>query len=375
MIEMQDEVFSETETLKRESESPLPPLYAKWADELLGGPIPQETAVDCAKCVRLAKDRALPLPDSNNFHPRVKCCTYYPTIPNYLAGRILCDPSMPALPVITARIEDGFGITPLYMIIPPVNKLLYTEGAGVFGRTETLRCPYYMIDAGCCGVWKHRYSICATWFCKYRRGSVSYDFWKSMLEYFALIEEAVSLWCAGKLDLGLDALELSAITGTALKNGPLEYDMRVDPRAQKKIWGNWFGKEKEYFIKCGELVENLSWNDIEEIGGIKLATSGRIVKKYYAKLLEYTLPERLKLGSVNVVEVKAGYYVVSTYSGYDRIEVPAPVFEALRYFDGGPVKETMARIKEEQDISFDDSLLQMLVDFNLLVSADETCNA
>ena len=53
----------------------------------------------------------------------------------------------------------------------------------------------------------------------------------------------------------------------------------------------------------------------------------------------------------------------------------APVFEALRYFDGGPVKETMARIKEEQDISFDDSLLHMLVDFNLLVSADETCNA
>ncbi|MBF0102925.1 MAG: hypothetical protein HQK77_18675, partial [Desulfobacterales bacterium] len=128
-----------------------------------------------------------------------------------------------------------------------------------------------------------------------------------------------------------------------------------------------FGKEKEFFIQCGELVEELTWNDIRKIGGILIESHERVVKNYYAKLFDYTLPDRLKLNVHKIVEVKSGYYVLYTYSHYDPIELPIPVFESLRYFDGRPVPEIMKQIKEEKDISFDDSLLQLFVDFKLLV--------
>ncbi|NOT62653.1 MAG: hypothetical protein HOP19_20800, partial [Acidobacteria bacterium] len=70
--------------------SSLPPLYAAWVDELLGGAIPPETEATCDDCAMLAPEIA-PRGSAEYFNPATKCCAYVPMLPNFLVGRLLND--------------------------------------------------------------------------------------------------------------------------------------------------------------------------------------------------------------------------------------------------------------------------------------------
>src|SRR5215471_13024784 len=78
---------------------PLPPLYEKWIVDLVGGTIPRESRATCDNCAMCAsgatQDAAA---QSYFFDPTIKCCTYVPTIPNFLVGRILSDAEPAAQP-------------------------------------------------------------------------------------------------------------------------------------------------------------------------------------------------------------------------------------------------------------------------------------
>src|ERR1044071_4316862 len=94
--------------------SPLPPLYAVWVDELLGGPIPPETDATCNDCAMLPKNGEEHNGSVVFFDPHTKCCTYIPTIPNYLVGRMLEDPQQaPGRTTAEKRIRAGVEVTPL----------------------------------------------------------------------------------------------------------------------------------------------------------------------------------------------------------------------------------------------------------------------
>src|SRR5262245_30878262 len=70
----------------------LPPLYAKWITAILGGPIPREVRSTCDRCaMNEPHDAASAAPQ---FDATIKCCSYQPNLPNYLAGGILTDPEL-----------------------------------------------------------------------------------------------------------------------------------------------------------------------------------------------------------------------------------------------------------------------------------------
>ena len=69
-----------------------PPRYAGWMNELLGGPIPRETAATCGSCTMCAGADDRP-EDRPFFAPDVKCCSYVPVLPNFLVARSLRDPA------------------------------------------------------------------------------------------------------------------------------------------------------------------------------------------------------------------------------------------------------------------------------------------
>ena len=79
------------------SDQVLPPLYARWTDELLGGPIPAETRATCLDCAMWVKEGRNPAAydpftgQEISFLPSTKCCTYVPSLPNFLAGGVLLD--------------------------------------------------------------------------------------------------------------------------------------------------------------------------------------------------------------------------------------------------------------------------------------------
>src|SRR4051812_46370615 len=218
----------------------LPPLYARWMREFLGGPIPEETKATCHDCAMCAKpgQAATPQLQMLLFNPKSKCCTYMPDLPNFLVGRILDEPNpdfVPGRASVITRLENKAGVGLLGMNHTRAFDVLYNYGTsqGAFGRSQTLRCPYYIEDGGLCGVWKHRNSVCTTWFCKHNRGAVGMVFWQSIQQLLSQVEEGLARWCILQLNPGLEALQgLYPTRYQAFKQSNLrgnELDEEVDP--------------------------------------------------------------------------------------------------------------------------------------------------
>src|SRR5215469_6021872 len=193
--------------------SPLPPLYTAWMDQILAGPIPGETNATCEQCAMCPQPGNSTPGSPLFFNPRTKCCTYMPRLPNFLAGRLLADddPDPDATKgraTIETRIEKGIAVTPLGLYPDPVHSLLYQRSPDAFGQSLTLRCPHYIEESGHCGVWKHRESTCATWFCKHVRGAVGMRFWHAVQHLLGAVEESLAQWCVSELDVGTQALQL-----------------------------------------------------------------------------------------------------------------------------------------------------------------------
>ena len=123
----------------------LPPLYARWMDALLRASVPPETRATCDDCAMCAPGAAEP--DTLYFNPRVKCCTYLPSLANYLVGGVLEENgagSSGGRSTVERRIDAGVGVTPIGLERSKAYGLLYQNGAPGFGHAESLRCPHYL---------------------------------------------------------------------------------------------------------------------------------------------------------------------------------------------------------------------------------------
>ena len=248
----------------------LPPLYARWIDGLFAAPIPPETRATCDDCAMCAPEGTPAERSSWYFSPRTKCCTYQPKLPNYLVGRALEDrdfASSAGRATLQKRLQAGVGVTPLGIGSARTFDVLYESGKKGFGRAESLLCPHYLEEGGGrCGVWRHRNSICATWFCKFERGAVGLEFWDRMRNLLMAIERALSVWCV--LEAGLDLEALGTVFRADDRPGSREpltaadLDGVPDPAVARKIWGTWLGREGEFYGLCGRLVEPLEWSDV-----------------------------------------------------------------------------------------------------------------
>jgi hypothetical protein len=219
--------------------------------QMLAGPVPHEskaTCSDCAMCVPADQSGS----GIKTFDPGAKCCTYLPTLWNFLVGRILEDRTPEAAAgraSVERRIDAGGAVTLLGLTQTPVFGVLYQHISGSFGRTRSLLCPHFLPESGGCGVWRHRESTCATWFCKLERGKVSHHFWASLHALLGSAEQAVARWCAVELDPGAEALEVlfpPRDRPSPPFTGPEDFEGRADPRQQRRRWGRWAGREREF---------------------------------------------------------------------------------------------------------------------------------
>ena len=357
--------------------SPLPPLYAKWFDELLGGEIPPETRATCHDCVMCESGDAPP--GSRLFNPQTKCCSYLPKLHNFLTGMILLDED-PAMArgraSVAARLQAGLAVTPLGLEQNPRQKLLYENiDVRAFGRAQSLRCPHYIDEqGGLCGVWKYRNSICSTWFCKYVRGAQGRQFWETAKQLLLAIEDELARWCVLELNVGEEALEelLPSRVAEGRRNlTPEELDERVDPARQRRLWGAWYGREREFYEACGAMVARLSWPEVLALCGSEVRAWARLTYKAYRALISDDIPARLRLGSFTVMEAGADFYRLSHPNiGMDVFTLSAKVMRLLPYFDGRPTADIVAQITAQERLRFTDDLLRQLVDFKILTPVE-----
>ena len=357
-------------------EAALPPLYAGWVREMLSGPVPEETRATCGDC-------AMRPPDGQSegsagyFHPIVKCCTYVPQIPNFLAGGILRDAD-PALEygrtTFLERMRVGDGVTPLGLAIPRRYRLWYEGGQG-FGRSEALKCPHYIEDGGLCGIWRHRNSVCCTWFCKHNRGAVGASFWRAVQGVLARIERALSWWCVLELDPGAAAIQrilsLGGGTGPTTPLTAEEINGDVNPAVYRACWGTWLGREEEFYRACSERVGALAWEEVAQIGGPELGAFVRITRESYTGLMSDEVPARLRPGTFTIVESTPSRATVTSYRQFDPLSLPQTLISVLPQFDGRPTEEVLQFLAAERKLRVAPELVRKLVDYEVLVPAPD----
>ena len=354
--------------------SPLPPLYARWMAEHLSGPLPAETKATCQACPMLSGSEERPGPGVIFFDNKIKCCAYLPRLYNFLAGRILADDDPAAVAgraTVEARLTAGVAVTPLGLEQTRTFTLLYEHSSAAFGRNRALQCPHYLEETGGCGVWRHRESTCATWFCKHERGAASQAFWReSVHRLLVAVEYELARWCLLKLEVEEEVLRHLLAPPLGSTGGPIhgeELDGKIDAAEYRKNWGAWLGREFEFYRECGRLVSPLAWQEVLDICGPETKILAALTRHAYQRFTSGETVLRLQAGSFQLVRLGHDTSRLSTYSDFDPLDIPNPVLNVLHYFDGRPTSEVLAEITEKEGIHLEPDLVRKLADFQVLV--------
>ena len=357
----------------------LPDLYDRWTRALLGGPIERETRAPCNNCVMCKPESSgdsRPPADTERvyFKPETKCCTYVPWLPNFLVGRVLSDGDAAAQVgrrSVEERLRQASGVSPMGLAQPATFAVLYRESTESFGRSRTLRCPHYLEESGGCGIWKNRNSICSTWFCKHVRGARGYSFWRSLQSTLDAVELDIARWVI--LDLDPQPDDLENIMATRAWQGRDEeltgaaIDRTVDNDEYRKVWGAWLGREEEFFRRCAQKVDELSWPDVIARCGPGTKALALQSARVYRELHTDDIPDVLVPGPYSLVSRNNGHSLIDSYRGYDPIEVPDVLLNVLSAFDGRNTDDVLQAIASEHNITLQDDLVRKLVDFRVLV--------
>ncbi len=352
-------------------------------DEFLAGEIPVETHATCNDCAMCASGSSLPSSgldrqsDARFYDPDVKCCSFVPVLWNFLAGDLLADESPESAAgraTVESRLAAGIAITPLGLETSPIYNALYRHIAPAFGQTRAMRCPHYLSETGRCGVWRHRESTCATWFCKHERGAVGKAFWDRLRQLLRIAEESLARWCVLELELGSAAM--AALFPNPMDEGMpktgKDFDNLPDPDRQRRLWGRWAGREREFYYAAADLVRPLTWQQVAALGGSRLAVHSMLAREAYQALTSRDLPDHLCVRPVQFVPVDAQKCHVTTYSPLDPLRIPLRLAQVLHYFDGRPTSEATEAIEREHQLQLTPSLIRKLVDYGVLVPTEDT---
>jgi len=113
-------------------------------------------------------------------NPTLKCCTFYPFLPNYLVGAVLKS-ELPGRGVVYQLLKEKKYTLPIGIVAPPAyQKLFYDTQKEGFGESKDLLCPFYDKINNNCGVWEYRSSECSTYFCDALLTKDTRKMWKDL---------------------------------------------------------------------------------------------------------------------------------------------------------------------------------------------------
>lgn len=350
------------QTMAADVES-LPPLYQKWATSLFTVPIPRERVANCADCA-MCVPKEHQHPGAAYFQRSLKCCTYFPKLPNYLVGRAL-DGDTAGAERLRSFITTGTGAgkANLLGVFPGKQfSIVYAATSGEdFGKEPALLCPYAMDADGPegprCGIWQHRNSVCTTYFCKHVRGQTGHVFWQAFRNLLIDMETALAWWAAAEL-----IPEAGPLLGSLPGEEPfsLERASTVDP------WRLWRRSREEFYRATSELVEALTWDEALAIAGVKAQMRAREAQARFNAATSANVPARVQAGLYQVVRPGEQSTVLQAPGCTETFQVPSALLPLLVHFDGRNTEVILEEIKERAGINLTPDLVRRLCDFCVL---------
>jgi hypothetical protein len=353
----------------------MPPFLRDLLPGFFETPAPVETKATCDSCVMCAPEGASRTQTRDYFRRDIKCCTYHPTLPNFLVGAIFNDDS-DELAVgrerLRALIRGRTGVTP--KALGPSRKYQVLMQAGryhAFGRSLDLRCPYYREDKGQCGIWRYRKSDCAVFYCKYDAAADGQAFWRGFGGYWQLVEARLSALVMKRVS---DRVEEPERPYDRMSVEELE-DRPPNPADYRRWWGPYEDREEAFYRRCHEQALLLGDEDKaslldDDVGKRRL----RIVTDAHEQLVRPKFPTTLKMNpELTEVPGPEGTTLVVGYSRYEPMALPQVIYRLLREFDGkATVAEVQARILEKEGADFADGLVLTMFQHRILVDANAT---
>ncbi len=139
---------------------------------------PDEGLATCAQCAMGA--RPLAREGAVTFTAAARCCTYHPTLPNWLVGRALRRGGEGAERV-RARLDDPDGRDAMALGPGAARATAWRQRSDTaFGRDEALTCPLWAPGPLGCTIHADRNAVCRTWFCKVERGARGTAAWMAL---------------------------------------------------------------------------------------------------------------------------------------------------------------------------------------------------
>jgi len=338
-----------------------PHVYSNLLPTFFDSAIPRESLATCQDCAMCSKGNQTNSLDIGYFSPTTKCCTYYPTLPNYLVGAILCDSDKDSLQGqsrILEKIRKKIGITPHSISPPRKHALLYSNGNRGFGRSESLVCSFYVPEDGICSIWKNRESVCSTYFCKSISGVDGKDFWNATKSYLSHVQNCLAWYVLKELNFDLNELMIifERYENSSLDANDLD-DRPCSDEEYSKIWQRWAMKEEDFYRLAFQIVTNLSSSKLEKITGIVGQVLLEITKKKREDMTNPKLPNILKRNpAVTIYRRSSENSLVLAPSGF--FEIKNVLSEVLQYFDG---TRTNAEARELIKSDYGEALTQELL--------------
>ncbi len=346
------------------------PAYRHLLSDLFDRSEVVETRATCDDCAMCDKGQN-PGVKIDFFQPGLKCCTYHPHLPNYLVGAILSDPDVEeGKRRVRAQIAKRTGISPCWVAAPKMYQLvtMASRQSNVFGRAKSMLCPYYDSRGnGSCSIWRHRESVCTTFFCKYERGRHGLDFWTGIKAYFENIEITFAHWAMNEVDPKLvepkmGRLKLSVEDVEGLPPNADEY---------AELWQGWVGREEEFYVACYEKVRAMTRAKFEEL--VDEAPDGKKnleeLRRRWDKMLAPVLPGALVRNPKMKTQEVPGAVVVTTYNPNDSFSLDKDLFDVLGLIDGDKtLKENLEKLAADHGVELEPALLEHLVMHGVLVA-------
>ncbi|MES3038412.1 MAG: hypothetical protein V4736_10950 [Bdellovibrionota bacterium] len=222
------------------------------------------------------------------YKPDLKCCTYYPYLPNYLVGGILRDKEKltPGLKsVMNGIIKRRQYALPIGIVAPVSYQVPFNQRKeGDFGQRADWLCPYFQKETSNCGIWEWRGGVCSTFFCQSNYGSNGLKFWGELNEYLNYVEMALMEEALVQLDFSPRQISDMLDFINRKEGDPAEMESLYLPEKKARaLWNGYFDDQEGFYLKCLEITEKLDRNTFEDaLGNMGKKIERTLLKKLNA---------------------------------------------------------------------------------------------